>query len=248
MLDQGTQTAIDAAAAASAPDVTALTAAVASLAAASQQATGPFFATYPELLPLYAAYVASSDPVQDKRTALLASFLPILKMKRKQEQALAAITSAAGTDPGFATALLQDPTILHADADVTAARDHRPDGDREPGTVGAVLPRQRPGQPSGSGHRLGAGAVLRADRHDRRHDRERRRPHHHDQRHRDALPGRFRSGGAASSRTCRYLSPALAANVAAAINAVTTTDPVTGAAAQPGRDRIGAPRQRRTSS
>ena len=57
--------------------------------------------------------------MQDKRTALLASFLPTLKLKRKQEQALAAITSAAGTDPSFATALLQDPTILHADADVT---------------------------------------------------------------------------------------------------------------------------------
>ena len=93
---------------------------MASLATASQQAVGPFFATYPELLPLYTAYVASSaDPAQDKRTALLASFLPVLKDKRKQEQALAAITSAAGTDPSFAAALLQDPTILHADADVT---------------------------------------------------------------------------------------------------------------------------------
>ena len=121
LLDPATQVTIDAAITASAPDVAALTAAVAGLAAASQQAAGPFFATYPELLPLYTAFVASAAPAQDKRTALLDSFLPILKSKRKQEQALAAITAAAGTDPSFATALLQDPTILHADADVTLA-------------------------------------------------------------------------------------------------------------------------------
>ena len=102
-----------------APDAATLSAAVGSLATASQQATGPFFATYPELLPLYTAYVASSAAAQDKRTALLASFLPVLKDKRKQEQALAAITAAAGTDPSFAAALLADPTILHADDDVT---------------------------------------------------------------------------------------------------------------------------------
>jgi peptidoglycan hydrolase-like protein with peptidoglycan-binding domain len=95
--------------------------AIASLAAASQQAVTPFFAAYPELVSLYTAYAASSDPVQTKRTNLLNSFLPILKQKRKQEQALASITSAAATDPSFANALLQDPTILHADADPTSA-------------------------------------------------------------------------------------------------------------------------------
>ena len=121
VLDTGTQAAIDAAITASAPDVAALTTAIASLASASQQAVGPFFTTYPELYPLYTSYVASTDPVQDKRNTLLASFLPILQQKRKQEQALAAISSAAGTDPSFASALLQDPTILHADTDVTQA-------------------------------------------------------------------------------------------------------------------------------
>jgi Neuraminidase-like domain/FHA domain len=120
VLDPATQAAIDAAITASAPDVAALTAAVAALATASQQATGPFFTTYPELLPLYLAYVASADPPQDKRTTLLDNFLPTLKLKRQQEQALAAITSAAGTDPSFATALLQDPAILHADSDPAA--------------------------------------------------------------------------------------------------------------------------------
>jgi len=96
-----------------------LLAALASLEAASQQAVAPFFASYPELAPLYAAYIASSDPVQVKRQTLLDSFLPILTAKRKQEQALAAVTSAAGTDPGLAPALLQDPAIMHADADAT---------------------------------------------------------------------------------------------------------------------------------
>jgi peptidoglycan hydrolase-like protein with peptidoglycan-binding domain len=100
-------------------DDPALAGALANLAAESELAVGPFFATYPELLPLYAAYVASSDPAETKRSALLASFLPTLKVKRKQEQALAAITAAAGSDPSFADGLLEDPTILHADADPT---------------------------------------------------------------------------------------------------------------------------------
>ena len=117
VLDAAAQAAIDAAITSD----PALAAAVASLAAANQQAVGPFFTAYPELRPLYAAYVASTDPVQAKRTALLDNFLPVLKAKRKQEQALASITAAAGTDPSFAGALLQDPTILHADTDVTAA-------------------------------------------------------------------------------------------------------------------------------
>jgi Neuraminidase-like domain len=91
--------------------------ALGSLATASQQALAPFFAQYPELLPLYLAYEASTDSVQDKRTALLASVLPILKLMRKQEQAMAAVTSAAGTNASLASALLQDPSVLHADAD-----------------------------------------------------------------------------------------------------------------------------------
>ncbi len=99
----------------------ALPAALAALAAASQQAAAPFFATYPELQPLYAAYAASTDPVQARRTALLENFLPILKRKRKAEQALATVTAAAGSDPSYASALLQDPAVLQADADATAA-------------------------------------------------------------------------------------------------------------------------------
>lgn len=97
-----------------------LPAALANLAVANAQSVGPFFATYPELQPLYAAYIASTDPIQTKRSNLLASFLPTLKRIRKEEQALASITAAVGSDPSFANALLQDPRILHADADPTA--------------------------------------------------------------------------------------------------------------------------------
>ncbi len=114
VLDAATQTAIDTAIPAGWPT---LAPAIASLAAASQQAVAPFFTSYPELVPLYTAYVASGDAVQDKRNTLLASFLPILKDKRKQEQAQAAITSAAGTDPSFAAALLTAPAVLSADGD-----------------------------------------------------------------------------------------------------------------------------------
>ncbi len=95
-------------------------AALAKLAAVNAQSVGPFFATYPELQPLYVNFIASQDPIQTRRSTLLANFLPTLKRIRKEEQALAAITAAVGSDPSFANALLQDPTILHADADPTA--------------------------------------------------------------------------------------------------------------------------------
>jgi hypothetical protein len=98
----------------------ALTDGIARLAAASQQAVAPFFAAYPELLPLYGTYIASTDTPPARRTALLAAFLPVLKTSRKQEQALASVTSAAGSDPSFASKLLTDPAVMHADADTSA--------------------------------------------------------------------------------------------------------------------------------
>jgi hypothetical protein len=94
----------------------ALHAALSNLATASQKAVAPFFTEYPELHPLYTAYVAGTGTVQVRNTTLLAAFLPALKDKRKEEQALASVTAAAGTDPSFATALLRDATLLHAAA------------------------------------------------------------------------------------------------------------------------------------
>ena len=118
VLDATTRTAIDLAITNNG-NYAPLHAALATLATSNQQAVGPFFATYPELLPLYTAYVASTDPLQTRRNALLARFLPTLTQKRKQEQALSVATTAAGGDPSFAASLLQNPTILHAAADPT---------------------------------------------------------------------------------------------------------------------------------
>jgi hypothetical protein len=98
----------------------ALQTALTALATANQQLVSPFFITYPELLPLYTAFVTSNASPEQKRTTLLANFLPSLIQKRNQEQALATVTAAAGTDPSFASALLGDPTIMHSATDATA--------------------------------------------------------------------------------------------------------------------------------
>lgn len=82
----------------------------------NQKIIGPFFARYPELLPLYNAYVASNDPAEKKRSALLANFLPELKRRRKRQQALQAIGTAAGTDVSFAGALLDNKIEDHPEA------------------------------------------------------------------------------------------------------------------------------------
>jgi hypothetical protein len=94
--------------------------AINALAAANQQTVNTFFGVYPELLPLYNKFVGSTDPLQTRRTTLLSNFLPTLIAKRNQEEALAAITAAVGSGPGFANELLSDATIIHADADAGA--------------------------------------------------------------------------------------------------------------------------------
>ena len=94
-------------------------AAVDSLYAENQKVIGPFFTRYPELLPLYNAYVASSDPAEKKRSDLLANFLPELKRRRKHQQALQAISAAAKADVLLASALLDDALVLCAAGDNT---------------------------------------------------------------------------------------------------------------------------------
>ena len=85
----------------------------------SQTIVSPFFARYPELEPLYDAYVASNELVEQKRSALLANFLPALKRRRKRQQALQAISAAAKTDAHVAGAILDAVAVLHAIADTT---------------------------------------------------------------------------------------------------------------------------------
>lgn len=93
--------------------------AVDSLYTENQAVVGPFFARYPELLPLYNAYVASVDPVEAKRTALLEAFLPELKSRRKRQQALQSVSAAAEADIGLASALLENAAVLHAAGDTS---------------------------------------------------------------------------------------------------------------------------------
>jgi len=93
--------------------------AVDALYAANQQIVAPFFAKYAELQPLYDAYVASTDPPEQKRSALLANFLPALRLRRKRQQALAAIGAVAKTDPALPSAILDNAAVLHAAADIT---------------------------------------------------------------------------------------------------------------------------------
>jgi hypothetical protein len=99
--------------------------AVSALFAANHKAVDPFFNAYGELGPgpgtPYGIYVASSDPPETKRSALLANLLVDLKSRRKQEQALEAIAAAAGTDPSFGPALLTDAAAMNAASGAGAA-------------------------------------------------------------------------------------------------------------------------------
>ncbi|HEY0377591.1 MAG TPA: neuraminidase-like domain-containing protein [Pyrinomonadaceae bacterium] len=90
------------------------------LFARSEDTRGSFFARYPELKPLYDAYVASADPPAIKRSALLAAFRPELSRRRKRQQVLQRISAAANTAPDFTQAVLDAPSApypLHAEGD-----------------------------------------------------------------------------------------------------------------------------------
>ncbi|MBC1195383.1 PA14 domain-containing protein,virulence plasmid 28 protein [Microcystis aeruginosa BLCCF158] len=94
-------------------------AAVDSLYTENQQIINPFFDRYPELRPLYDAFAASADPIEKKRSDLLSNFLPALKQRRKQQQAMQAIGAAAKVDVSFASSLVDSANVLHAAQDNT---------------------------------------------------------------------------------------------------------------------------------
>src|SRR5262249_1825345 len=91
-----------------------LQAALDNLSTVNHRQGDPYFTPYPELLPLSLAYANSTDPVQTRCATPLQSFLPSPKSKRKEQQALAAVTSAADVDASYAAKLLQDADVLHA--------------------------------------------------------------------------------------------------------------------------------------
>ncbi len=75
----------------------------------NQKVVAPFFARYPELQPLYDAYVAdTTHSAAEKRSNLLKAILPELVQRRKRQQALQSVSAVANTDLAFTQAFL-DP-------------------------------------------------------------------------------------------------------------------------------------------
>jgi hypothetical protein len=103
---------------------TALTGGINALAGENAQAVTGFFAAYddpntPYLRPLLDAYVtattgAAPETPEAALATLLAGLLPVLGNLRRQEEALACATAAAGCDATFAPALLGASTAIAA--------------------------------------------------------------------------------------------------------------------------------------
>lgn len=89
----------------------------------NQRIVAPFFARYPELRPPYQTYKSSTDPIDKKRSDLLAALLRELKPRRKRQQALQTIGAVAKTPIELAGALLYNKIgekhVLHAVEDNT---------------------------------------------------------------------------------------------------------------------------------
>jgi hypothetical protein len=87
----------------------------------NQDATGPFFARYPELLTAYTAYVTdAAHSISEKRTLLLKAILPELIKRQKRQQVVQAVSAVAGTDLAFTQLVLDAPAApfpLHAAGD-----------------------------------------------------------------------------------------------------------------------------------
>ncbi|SDW57191.1 PA14 domain-containing protein [Marininema mesophilum] len=86
--------------------------------------TRNFFNRYPELWPHYTTYLTSSDSAEKKRADLLANLLPELKRSRKRQHGLQAISARVKSDLGFAKAILDDLSVLHAVEDHTRPAIH----------------------------------------------------------------------------------------------------------------------------
>jgi hypothetical protein len=90
--------------------------AVDALAAASADAVASFASRYPELKPLYDAYMGSAAPAEQKRAKLLADFAPELARRRKVVQALSRLGGATALDVESVRALAspKGPLPMHA--------------------------------------------------------------------------------------------------------------------------------------
>lgn len=87
----------------------------------NEKVVKPFFDRYPELRAVHDTYVASADPLQQKHSAVLAQIMPDLIQRRKRQQALQFVATAADATLDFASSLLEKTSYgvaLHAAADV----------------------------------------------------------------------------------------------------------------------------------
>jgi peptidoglycan hydrolase-like protein with peptidoglycan-binding domain len=84
---------------------------------ANQSSIQGLFLLYPVLAPQRESYLAANNSVEQRHTVLLANFLPELKRRRKQQQAMQAIGAAAKVDISFASSLVDNATVLHAAQD-----------------------------------------------------------------------------------------------------------------------------------
>jgi hypothetical protein len=89
-------------------------AAVDNLYTANQSSIEAFFRLYPVLVPQRESYLAANNSVEQRHTVLLANFLPDLKRRRKQQQAIQSISAAAKVDVSFASSLVDNASVLHA--------------------------------------------------------------------------------------------------------------------------------------
>lgn len=96
------------------PEINDFNAAVDALYSGCQEVTAPFFALYPTLEDLYAAYTnpANTDSIEKKRTDLLESLLAELRDQSKYQQALQVICAETKCDTRLADAILNDAAVL----------------------------------------------------------------------------------------------------------------------------------------
>jgi hypothetical protein len=92
-------------------------AAVDSLYSTNQSLIEAFFVLHPTLTLQRGSYLAADNSLEQRYTVLLANFLPELKRRRKQQQAMQTISTSARVDVSFASGLLNDKNILHAAQD-----------------------------------------------------------------------------------------------------------------------------------
>jgi hypothetical protein len=90
------------------------------LLAETKTQTEAFYARFPELLPIYQAYVTSTAPLAHRREKVLEEFLPHLIRDRKRQQALATIAAVLHVDPQLIQPLATSAAAITATSETGA--------------------------------------------------------------------------------------------------------------------------------